>query len=146
MNTAAADREYGTQLAALYRFFDPSQVLVQQLESCRKNPEAEYKRALRFLGVRDDYTPPQHRLTRSPRHERVFEALQKAPLPEGTLDAAIGRPPSDQPSGVELWPDIERALHADLDAEIRELIELAPDLDLSLWPEFAHLTRASSAV
>ena len=145
MNTAAADREYGTQLAAVYRFFDPSQVLVQQLERCRQDPMVEYKRALRFLGVREDFTPPQHRISRSPRHERVYEALQKAHVPEDALDAAIGRPPSDQPSGAELWPDIEKALHADLDAEMRQLVEICPSVDLSLWPEFAHLAHSASA-
>lgn len=145
MNTAAADREYGTQIAALHRFFDPSNILVLQLERCRQDPVGEYQRSLRFLGARENFTPPQHRLTRSPKHERVYEALQKAHVPEGALDAAIGRPPSDQPSGAELWPDIEKALHTDLDEEMRLLAALRPEVDLSLWPEFAHLAAERSA-
>jgi hypothetical protein len=40
---------------------------------------------------------------------------------------------------AELWPDIAIPLQKALEADVVELLELVPDLDLSLWPEFAHL-------
>ena len=38
-----------------------------------------------------------------------------------------------------LWPDLEASLHIALDPEVQALQELVPALDLSLWPNFAHL-------
>lgn len=143
MNTAAADRTYGSQLRQIHRFFDPEQILVLQHERCRQDPLGEYRKTLRFLGVREDFVPPQHKLNRQPRHERVYEALQKAHVPDSTLDRTIGRPASGH-EPPELWPDIEDALHVELDWEMELLSELAPEVDLSLWPDFAHLARKSA--
>jgi hypothetical protein len=143
MNTAAADRTYGSQLRMLHRFFDPEQILVLQFERCRQDPLGEYRRTLRFLGLPDNHTPAQHRLDRTPRHERVYEALQKAHVPESTLDRTIGRPTAGH-EVPELWPEIEEAIHVELDPEMQLLAELAPEIDLSLWPDFAHLVRESA--
>ena len=38
-----------------------------------------------------------------------------------------------------LWPDLEGALHTALDPDVAALRELVPELDLALWPNFAHL-------
>jgi hypothetical protein len=42
-------------------------------------------------------------------------------------------------SPPKLWPDIEIPLLAELEPDVRELKALVPELDLSLWPSFAHL-------
>ena len=145
MNTAAADRSYGSQLAGLFRFYSPEQVLVLQHEKCRADPRGEYRRTLRFLGLPEDYTPPNHLLTRTPPHERVYEGLRKVGVPESAIDRTIGRPIAGA-EPPELWPDHEEALHVFLDPEIEQTLELVPDLDLSLWPDFAHLARTPAPV
>jgi hypothetical protein len=103
----AIDRgRYATQLERLFRFFDPAQVLVLQYERCRRDPEGEYARTVRFLGVEDGFVPPD------------FFSLQ-------------GKTTTEQK--LALWPDLERTLHAVYAPERRRLRELVPDLDLSLW-------------
>jgi hypothetical protein len=37
---------------------------------------------------------------------------------------------------MRLWPDLEAALRAELEGEIRDFKALVPELDLSLWPSF----------
>jgi len=143
MNTAAADRSYGNQLAALRRFFEPEQILVLQHEKCRADPRGEYKRTLQFLGVGDDFVPADHLLTRTPPHERVYEALQKVRVPEGAIDRTIGRPAAGHEPPT-LWPDHEEALPVFLDPEIEQVLDMVGDFDLTLWPDFAHLKRAGS--
>ena len=143
MTTAAADRSYGNQISALYRFFDPEQVLILQQEKCRADPKGEYKRTLQFLGLRDDYVPPAHKLTRTPAHERVYDTLAKVGVPEQAIDRAIGRPTGGH-EPPNLWPDHEESVHVFLDPEVEQLVDLVPSIDLSLWPDFAHLKRASA--
>ena len=46
----------------------------------------------------------------------------------------LGRVPQGEPA--ELWPDIEASLHSDLDGEVAALLELVPEIDLELWPNF----------
>src|SRR5688500_10826808 len=48
---------YATHLARLQRFFEPERILVMQYERCRQDPLGEYRRALRFLGVAEDFEP-----------------------------------------------------------------------------------------
>ncbi|HEV2061268.1 MAG TPA: sulfotransferase [Solirubrobacteraceae bacterium] len=103
---------FATQLERLYRSFEPERVLVLQYERCRRDGVGEYQRTLRFLGL------PDHR--RPKRLERA----------RGTT--TTGRK-------LALWPDMDEALHAALDPEVGRLRDLVPDLDLALWPNFAHL-------
>lgn len=117
---------YASQLRRLWTLFDPERTLVLQHERCRREPRPQYARTLRFLGVRD-HVPARLRTSLRPR-ARVVGALRSL----GVL-----RPPPR----AELWPDIEADLHAELDAEVRELSALVPDLDLALWPNFAGLAR-----
>jgi len=42
----------------------------------------------------------------------------------------------------DLWPELLEGLHAALDADVEALGELVADLDLGLWPHFAHLGSA----
>jgi hypothetical protein len=44
--------------------------------------------------------------------------------------------PIERP-GAQLWPDLEIPMLKEFEADVRELHELVPDLDLSLWPQLA---------
>ena len=108
---------YATQLRRVLAHFDPEQVLVLQYERCALEPLEEYARTLRFLGVRDDFEP-----------SGVGEL-------RGRTRAADKEP---------LWPELLDDLHDTLDPEIRDLQALVPGVDLSLWPNFAHLAAAGA--
>lgn len=49
---------YGEQLANLLRYLPLEQVLVQTFDEITAEPDTVYRRTCRFLGVSDDYTPP----------------------------------------------------------------------------------------
>ena len=108
---------YAAQLRRLYAYFDAEQVLVLQYERCALEPLEQYARTLRFLGVRDDHEP-----------DGVGEL-------RGRTRAADKEP---------LWPDLQQDLRDTLEPDVRELRAMVPDLDLSLWPNFAHLAAANS--
>lgn len=104
---------YALQLERLLEFYAPGEILVQQYEKCRQDPVGEYQRALRFLGVRDPDVEPR-----------------EVDRPRGTT-AEAGKAP--------LWPDMVSLLQQILGPDVERLCELVPELDLSLWPSFAHL-------
>ena len=117
--TDAIERgRYASQLKRLRDFFPDEQILVMQYERCREDPVGEFRRTLRFLGVDQDRKPPD------------FER------PRGK---------STEPDKVGLWPDLTEALQTALEAEVREVATLVPDLDLGLWPNFAHLAEGGAA-
>ena len=139
-------RSHASQLARLHRFFDPSQVLVLQLELCRRDPVGQYRRTLEFLGVRDrDFAPRRLRRKAAGKPESVAVATAlRLGLPEGTrrrLLVRLGR--NDERERVALWPDIEAALHTALDPEVEALATTVPGFDVSAWPNFAHLGRSA---
>jgi hypothetical protein len=103
---------YLAQLERLTRYFPRDRVLVLQYEKCRADPPAEYARTLRFLSVADDHVP---------------RALDKAP------------PAAQEPA--PLWPDLEDSLHAEFDGHVKAFADEVPEIDLSLWPNFAALAR-----
>ena len=108
---------YASQLRHLYGVFPPEQVLVLQYERCRADAIAQYRRTLEFIGADPDYLPDE-------------------------LERPRGRPiGEDKPS---LMPHVETGLHHALDDEVLEVCRMVPDLDLSLWKNFAHLTRHAS--
>jgi hypothetical protein len=111
-NTISVGR-YTSQLRGLLEYYDRDQILVLQLERCLAEPQEQYARTLRFLGVVDDFRPAGvgRRLIR--RARRQFDR-----------------------SDAKLWPDLETPMLKELEADVRELRELVPDLDLSLWPQF----------
>ena len=121
-DTLAADAidrgRYATQLARLHRFYDPERILVLQYERCRNEPAAEYRRVLRFLGVDAEHEP-----------ESVGQA-------RGTNTASVKQ---------ELWPDLVESLQRFLEPDVERLTEMVPDLDVALWPHFAHLAGRTAA-
>lgn len=112
----AADRScYARQLRHVLRYYDREQMLVLQYERCRAEPLEQYTRTLRFLGIDDDHVPAA-----------VSE------LTGSTTEAA------KEP----LWDDLQGALMARFEPDVRDLLGLVDDLDLELWPNFAHLREA----
>jgi Sulfotransferase family len=126
LTTDVVDRAcHAFQLARLERYFEPERILVLQFERCRADPVGEYRRTLRFLGVRDDAVPRQ--LTHRGGLPALLRRLRGIPAAPAT------------PASAPLWPELEGALHASLDREVMELRARVPELDLRLWPNFAHL-------
>ncbi len=124
-------RSFGAQLARLHRFFDREQILVLQFEQCRRDPVRQYHRTLEFLGVRDaSFTPWRLR-------GRAARRLLELVVPRRFGARVAGRPAA-QPEPAPLWPDLEASLHTALDPDVEALRELAPELDLTLWPNFAR--------
>lgn len=118
--------QYASQLRHLWRYFDAERTLVLQYEACRRDPVAEYRRMLAFLDLSEDFNPFGRRRARVA--GRVRKRLSRRERPEDVM-----------------WPDIEAALRADLEGEMRDLKSLVPALDLSLWPSFADLADPAPA-
>jgi hypothetical protein len=142
-------RSFGAQLARLRRFYDPERILVLQFERCRRDPVGQYRRTLEFLGVRDtSFAPRRLRRKAAGKPESLaVTAFLRLGLPPGTRRRVLerlGRPVVEQ-LPAPLWPDLEAALHTAFDPDVEALRELVPDLDLSLWPNFAHLARRREA-
>lgn len=132
-------RSFGAQLARLHRFYDPERILVLQFERCRSDPAGEYRRTLQFLGVRDTAFAPRRLRRRAP------GGLLGRVVPRRVGERLAGRPVAEH-APAPLWPDLEAALHTALDPDVEALCELAPELELALWPNFAHLATAVPAV
>ena len=123
---ALARGRYAEQLRGLLDYYARDHVLVLQLERCVEAPVAQYERSLRFLGVESAFRP---------------ETMKTGPLQRARRRLAGAEEPAVSPPRrrrAELWPDTEIPLIKALAEDVRELRELAPDLDLSLWPELAH--------
>ena len=143
MTDVADRRRHAAQLDRLHRFFDPAQVLVLQYERCRADPVAEYRRTLAFLGVRDTTFAP--RRLKPAAEGRRAAVLRRVGIPERlrrkVLERLTARPAATAQAAA-LWPDLEAALHTALDDDVARLARLVPELDLRLWPDFAHLASA----
>ncbi len=134
-------RSFGAQLARLHRFYEPERILVLQFERCMRDPAAEYRRTLAFLGVRDTAFAPRRLGGSEP---RAVRALLRLGLRRRQAERLAGRP-LPEPEPAPLWPDLEAALHTALDPDVEALHELVPDLDLALWPNFRRLAAPVSA-
>jgi hypothetical protein len=108
---------YASQLRRVLAWHERSRILILQYERCHAEPAAEYRRTLSFLGVDADH-----------RSDVLGE-------PRGTTQRALKTP---------LWDDLLDGLRATFEPEATELAELAPEIDLSLWPNFSHLGRADA--
>jgi hypothetical protein len=106
---------YGRQVERLAGAVGRDRILVLQYERCVRDPAGEFARTLDFLGL-PPYQPDP-RLVRT----RINE----------TVGAKRSVPDQD-----------ERELITAYEPEVLRLKQLVPDLDLSLWPRFAHLERA----
>lgn len=103
----ALDRSlYSRQLARLLAHFDHDQVLVLQYERCVRDPDAELRRTFEFLGVDPEACPAQ------PPADRVGRRHPQLAPPAHVSEAA-------------------RRLIRD---DALRLAELAPEIDLELWP------------
>jgi hypothetical protein len=134
-NTVSLGR-YTSQLRGLLEFYDRDRILVLQLERCLEDPLGQYARTLEFFGVDDEFQPASLGGGAIRRARRILGR------PAG------GLPGAPEPVDVDLWPDLEVPMLKELAADVLELSALVPDLDLSLWPQFAHLAtgrRAPSA-
>jgi hypothetical protein len=143
-------RSFGAQLARLHRFFDPERILVLQYELCRRDPVGQYRRTLAFLDVRDtDFAPRRLRREAAGKPASLaLAALLRLRLPARVhrrAAARLARRPVDVRERPPLWPDLEAALHTALDPDVEALRALVPELDLTLWPNFAHLAEPVAA-
>jgi hypothetical protein len=98
---------------------------VLQLERCLADPLGQYARTLDFLGVDAGFQPG---------------GLRRRLLRRSSRTAGAPARPD-----AKLWPDLEVPMLTELEADVRELRELVPDLDLSLWPQFARVDVHSRA-
>jgi hypothetical protein len=103
---------YGFTLQRYIEAFGRDQILILQFEQCRQDPAREYKRTLEFLGLRE-WMPDEGILG------KPVNVSRKRPSPKAL----------DEP------PDLVESLEAD----VKLLLSFAPELDLSLWPNFRHL-------
>jgi hypothetical protein len=148
MTDVAERSAHARQLARLQRFFPAERILVLQYERCLRDPVAEYRRTLAFLGVRDQTAAPRRRGDDpGGRVSRPLERLAKLGLPGRATRRAAERIAGRPLGRVEapLWPELESALHTALDPDVARLRDLVPELDLSLWPNFALLAEAQPA-
>jgi hypothetical protein len=101
---------YYAQLTGLLRHFERSQILILQYERCTREPLTELHRTFAFLGFQDTEFVPD--LAAHPHHQP-----KKPQLDPETLDAYI------------------QAYSVD----VMDLAKAFPEIDLGLWPNFAHL-------
>jgi Sulfotransferase family len=104
---------YHGQLTRLLGFYERSQILVLQYERCTRDPQSQLRRTFEFLGLQD--------------HEF---------LPD--LEAH----PKHQPEKPALDTDTRAAYVAAYRDDVRSLVEAFPEIDLSLWPNFADMSGA----
>ena len=105
---------YGRQVERLIDVVGRDQLLVLQYERCVREPAAELARTLDFLGV-SPWVPDERLLTT--RYNQTMGQKR------------------------DLSAKDEAALLAEYEPEVKLLVSLVPDIDLSLWPRFSHLSR-----
>lgn len=98
---------YAQQLRRVFAAFPREQVLILQYERCRMDPAGELARTFGFLGLRDVPIQP----------ERV----------ERPVNATTG-------PKMELPRELRAALTKAYSPDLAQLVTLAPELDLDLWP------------
>jgi hypothetical protein len=105
---------YGFALRPYVEAFGLERMLILQFEQCLQDPAGEYRRTLEFLAL-DEWVPPP-------------EVLGKA------YNVSARRP---SPAALDEPPDLVESLEGD----VRELLTFAPNIDLTLWPNFRRLAR-----
>lgn len=101
-------------------YFERSQILILQYEKCAADPVGQLRTTFRFLGLADC---------------ELTTATSSPPLQPRT-----GVPESS----ADLDPAVRRRLVSLYSADVAKLSRMLPDIDLGLWPNFAHLSPGSS--
>jgi hypothetical protein len=101
---------YHAHLTGLLRHFPRSQILLLQYEQCTRDPIGELRRTLEFIGLEDIGFEPDTQA-------RPQEQSEK-PRPDSATRAAY----------VEAYSD-----------DVARLLGAFPEIDVSLWPNFAHM-------
>ncbi|HEY7830588.1 MAG TPA: sulfotransferase [Solirubrobacteraceae bacterium] len=104
---------YHAQLTHLLAHFDRSRVLILQYECCVRDPVAQLRRTFAFLGLQDTSFLP-----------------------------GLEAHPNHQPDKPALHADARRALVQAYSPDVARLIDSFPEIDLALWPNFAHLVAS----
>ena len=110
---------YGRQLSHLTRFFDRSKLLVLQYERCVTETADELARTFEFLELDSHLSPP----VRADRH--INATYRRKPRLTNLEVGAL----------VDAYED-----------DVLRLKENFPEIDLTLWPRFSHLTARRSAI
>jgi hypothetical protein len=108
---------YGEQLTRLAESVRRERILVLQYEQCARDPRREFAKTLDFLGL-SPWEPADELL------ERRFAAI------------AVKEELSEE--------ERQRLVEAYI-PDVRMLLSFAPDLDLSLWPNFASMATEKAA-
>ena len=101
---------YSAILQPWEQVYDPSEMLVLQYERCTRHPAEELAATYRFLGLDDTFRPP------------ALTAPVNRTKAKRTVDAGF-----------------ERLLVESYEADVVALAARYPQIDLRLWPHFAHL-------
>jgi len=108
-----ANSFYAARLAPWEEAFGASRVLLLQYETCISRPAEQLAATYRFLGLDDSFRP-------------------------GGMELPVNTTKSKRP----LDPGFKRMLADLLEQDVVALAERHPTIDLSLWPNFAHLVGA----
>jgi hypothetical protein len=104
---------YSAQLTRLTQSFDRSQILILQYERCVTEPHNELRRTFEFLGLRAlDFAADVH-----------------------------ARPNATNSTKATLDDRIRRCLIRSYTSDVVSLTSSFPEVDLTLWPNFAELAR-----
>jgi hypothetical protein len=104
---------YHGQLQRLLGYFDRSQLLLLQYERCTRDPLPELRRTFEFLGLSDV-----------------------------GFAADVSAHPKHQPDKPPLTGDTRAAYVRSYTEDVAGLARGFPEIDLALWPNFAHLAQA----
>jgi len=126
---------YCEQLRRWQEVWKPEQFLILQYEKCVRDPASELARTYRFLGLDDSHHP----LGSTSPHE--YSSPHEHSSPEDLDPMAAGRRRSKD-QRVVLGPDARRRLVEIYSDDVLALVDLVPDLDISLWPNFRRLVRS----
>jgi hypothetical protein len=111
--TNFARGRYAIQLRRLLQYFQAEQILLLQYERCLQSPRESLREILDFLGVDSSYESKDL-------EERVNRFKEPPPVVPDDLRAQLVHDYSD---------------------EMMALADQWEQIDLSLWPNFAHLAR-----
>ncbi len=103
---------YAPQLERLCQHIAADRILILQFEQCVRDPRTELRRTLEFLGVDQLYSP-----------ENIDEPRNPGKIPH-----------------ISVPSDLRAQLVRDYSDEVRALADRWEEIDLSLWPNFEHLS------